>query len=203
MWGRKTKTTNQNKTPPNKKTQRTTTAKWYSKRCVLGIELEAKNQFTNDVEEEEEDEALHRVVQNKCQTGGHLALERRVFQNGVLVFTLNERVYLFTFRYTSDGIQDFWFLAWAIPSPVLLWKNVGYCHGKSVFKKITRKRKHVFKHIFYREKQKYRGHIFISHACKTITLWKYIFIFYGFSIKNRLFLNTLTNDSHTNALLSR
>lgn len=74
---------------------------------MLGIELEAKNQFTNDVEEEEEDEALHRVVQNKCQTGGHLALERRVFQNGVLVFTLNERVYLFTFRYTSDGIQDF------------------------------------------------------------------------------------------------
>lgn len=71
---------------------------------MLGIELEAKNQFTNDVEE---DEALHRVVQNKCQTGGHLALERRVFQNGVLVFTLNERVYLFTFRYTSDGIQDF------------------------------------------------------------------------------------------------
>lgn len=71
---------------------------------MLGIELEAKNQFTNDVEE---DEALHRVVQNKCQTGGHLALERRVFQNGVLVFTLNERVYLFTFRYTSDSIQDF------------------------------------------------------------------------------------------------
>lgn len=73
---------------------------------MLGIELEAKNQFTNDVEEEE-DEALHRVVQNKCQTGGHLALERSGFQNGVLVFTLNERVYLFTFRYTSDGIQDF------------------------------------------------------------------------------------------------
>lgn len=73
---------------------------------MLGIELEVKNQFTNDVEQEE-DEALHRVVQNKCQTGGHLALERRVFQNGVLVFTLNERVYLFTFRYTSDGIQDF------------------------------------------------------------------------------------------------
>lgn len=72
---------------------------------MLGIELEAKNQFTNDVEEE--DEALHRVVQNKCQTGGHLALERSGFQNGVHVFTLNERVYLFTFRYTSDGIQDF------------------------------------------------------------------------------------------------
>lgn len=73
---------------------------------MLGIELEAKKQFTYDVEKEE-DEALHRVVKNKCQTGGHLALERRVFQNGVLVFTLNERVYLFTFRYTSDGIQDF------------------------------------------------------------------------------------------------
>lgn len=52
------------------------------KRCVLGIELEAKINFekqkkTHDVEEE--DEALHRVVQqNKCQTGGHLALEQRV-----------------------------------------------------------------------------------------------------------------------------
>lgn len=44
---------------------------------MLGIELEAK---TNSVTKthKEEDEALQRVVRNKCQTGGHLALDRRV-----------------------------------------------------------------------------------------------------------------------------
>lgn len=42
-------------------------------------------------------------------------------------------------------IFDFWLEL--SPLPYFYEKNVSYCHGKSVFKKITRKRKHVFKHI--------------------------------------------------------
>lgn len=66
-------------------------------------------------------------------------------------------------------IFDFWLEL--SPLPYFYEKNVSYCHGKSVFKKKSPERENMYLNTFcYREKQKYRGHIFISHACKTITL---------------------------------
>lgn len=55
-----------------------------------------KQKKQNDVEEDDDEALQTRVVRNKCQTGGHLARESDEFQNGVRVFTLIERVYLFT-----------------------------------------------------------------------------------------------------------
>lgn len=83
---------------------------------MLGIELEAKKLYSitktkqKTVKRRRRRSLTQRVVNKSVKQA---AILRRIdeFQNGVLVFTLNESVYLFTFRYTSNGIQDFCFLA--------------------------------------------------------------------------------------------
>lgn len=76
-------------------------------------------------------------------------------------------------------IFDFWLEL--SPLPYFYEKNVSYCHGKSVFKKITRKRKHVFKHILLWGKTKIsRAHIYQPCMQNNYAVKVYIYILWFF-----------------------